>query len=234
MSLLSAVQWNSMAILKEIEPQDIKVTDKLLEELHDIIWGDLYAEHDAENFCEYLQQSGITFTPEFKKMEKLWRIDEFNHYQGFRQIYSLLYHKSFEEIERELAAYQSDFLSIQEFLQDEFSICVVLAYDELATTKAYCQDFELYKLLGSKPIVDWIKYVTKDEAFHYSNAMELIAQRHRHRLPELPMLVERLIKYDLAVSKYKFTFVFNHQNRQYFTSDFLHECSDIIYKRFEL
>jgi rubrerythrin len=135
-----------MAILKEVEPQDIKATDKLLEEIHDTILGDLYAEHDAKNFCEYLQQSGITFTPEFKKMEKSWRLDESNHYQGFCQIYSLLYHKSIEEIERKLAAYQPDFLSIQQFLQDEFSICVVLAYDELATTKAYCQDFELYPL----------------------------------------------------------------------------------------
>ncbi len=83
-------------------------------------------------------------------------------------------------------------------------------------------------------IMDWIKFVTKDEASHYSNALEIIVQRHRHRLPELPMLVERLVKYDLEDSNYKSTFVLNHQSRQYFTSDFLCECSNIMYKRFGL
>lgn len=234
MGIPKSIQCNSVAIIAGLAPQDFKVTDKLLAEIHDTIWGDLYAEHDAENFCKYLQQSGMLFTPEFKEMEKLWRRDEFNHYLGFRQIYSLLYHKSFEEIERELAACEPDFIPLKEFLQDEFSICVVLAYDELATTRSYCQDFDLYKSLGSKPMVDWIKHVTKDEAFHYSNALEIIARRHRHRLPELPMLVKRLIEYDLKDSKYKSTFVLNHQSRQYFTSDFLSECSDIISKRFRL
>lgn len=234
MGIPKSVQCNSVALIEEFAPQYLKVTDKLLEEIHDIIWGDLCAEHDAENFCKYLQQSGMSFTLEFKEMEKLWRRDEFNHYLGFRQLYSLLYHKSFEEIERELATCEPDFIPIKEFLQDEFSICVVLAYDELATTRSYCQDFDFYKLLGSRPIVNWIKYVAKEEAFHYGNALEIIARRHRHRLPELPMLVERLIEYDLEDSKYKSTFVLNHQSRQYFTSNFLCECSDIINKRLGL
>ncbi len=130
MIIPKSVQWNSLAILERIDPQALKVPDKLLQEVHDIILGDLYAEHDAENFCKYLQP------PEFKEMEKLWRRDEFNHYLGFRQIYSLLYHKSFREIEWQLAACEPNFIPIKEFLQDEFSICVVLAYDELATTRA--------------------------------------------------------------------------------------------------
>jgi hypothetical protein len=203
--------------------------------MHDLLWSDMESEYDAENFCQHLRQSGLSFTPEFQEFEQIWRRDELNHYIGFRQIYSQLYHNSAEEIDRSMAARQPDFAPLQEFLQDEFSICVIVAYDEIATTRSYCQDFRLYKSFGSKPIANWIKYVTKDEGLHYDNALCLIGQHHSHRLPEITGLVERLIEFNLEENhQYKSTFLLNHEQSEYFTPDFLHQCGDLICQRFGL
>lgn len=230
---LKSTQWDSVAMLCGITPQDLNVTDELLDEVHDIIWGDLCSEYDAKHFCDYLRQSGLPFTPEFNAFEKIWRRDEFNHYAGFRQIYSLLYHKSCDEIDQAMAAHQPNFAPIQEFLRDEFSICVLIAFDELATTRSYCQDFDLYKSFGPKPLANWIKYVTKDEGLHYGNALQVITQCHQHRLSELPSLIKRLIEYNLEENhQYNSTFVLNHEQDNYFTPDFLRECGNIILKCF--
>lgn len=234
-AFLKSALWESRQILDQITFEDLNVTNKLLDRMHDILWSDMESEYDAENFCQYLRQSGLSFTLEFQEFEQIWRRDELNHYIGFRQLYSLLYQNSVEEIDREMAARQPDFGPMQEFLRDEFSICVIVAYDEIATTRSYCQDFWLYKSFGSKPIANWIKYVTKDEGLHYHNALELISQRHRDRLSELASLVERLIEFNLEENhQYKSTFLFNHEQNEYFTPDFLRKCGDLICQRFGL
>lgn len=222
-------------MLSGISHQDLCVTDQLLDQAHDVIWGDLCSEYDAEHFCQYLRQRNISFTSDFNVFERIWRRDELNHYTGFRQIYSLLYDKNPEEIDQEMAIRKPDFTAIQGFVQDEFSICVLIAYDELATTRSYTQDFGLYKSFGPRSLANWIKYVTRDEGLHYDNALQVIAQRHKHRLSELNQLVSHLVEYNVEENhQYNATFVLNHEQSQYFTPDFLHKCGDILCKRFGL
>jgi hypothetical protein len=159
-------QSDEIALLDGITRKDLEVTDKLLEQSRDIIWSDLSSEYDAEHFSDFLSQSGLPFTPEFEAFKTGWRRDELNHYLGFRQIYSILYDKSPNSIDQAMAAHQPNFAPIQEFLEDEFRICVLIAYDELATTRTYAQDIALYKSFGSMPLANWIKFVTKDRGLN--------------------------------------------------------------------
>ncbi len=228
-----STDWDSRIILDGISLEDLQVSNKLLEETHNIIWGDLSSEYDAEHFYHFLRHCGLRFTPEFEAFQKTWRRDEFNHYLGFRQIYSTLYQKSPDAIDQEMAVRQPNFVPIQEFLRDEFSICVLIAYDELATTRTYAQDIALYTSFGSTKFANWIKFVAKDEGLHYQNALKVIAQCHPHRLPELRQLVNRLVEFNLEDNHaYWSTFVLNHEQSNYFTPSFLSECGDMLCKRF--
>jgi hypothetical protein len=228
-----STQWDSITMLDGITLKDLQVTDKLLEQSRDIIWGDLSSEYDAKHFSDFLSQSGLQFTPEFEAFKTLWRRDELNHYLGFRQIYSVLYEKRTDSIDQAMAAHQPNFVPIQEFLEDEFRVCVLIAYDELATTRTYAQDIALYKSFGSIPLANWIKFVIKDEGLHYDNALNVIAQSHSHRLPELRQLVNRLVEFNLEDNhQYGSTFVLNHEQSDYFSPAFLSECGDMLCKRF--
>jgi hypothetical protein len=232
-SFPKSAQWNSLQMLSGITSQDLYLESSRRDEVHDIIWGDLCSEYDAEHFCQYLRQSQIPFTPEFQAFETLWRQDELNHYQGFRQIYALLFQQNPKAIEDEMTTRTPNFKDLKEFLQDEFSICVVIAYDELATARTYPQDFKLYASFGPAPVGKWLKYVARDEGLHYDNALQIIARCHRHRLAELPALINRLVEFNVEDNHhYNATFLLNHEQNCYFSADFLAECGHMICKRF--
>lgn len=220
-------QWDSMQMLQGITRDDLTINETEILELEELFWNDICSEYDADNFCQFLKKSGIRLSSEFKIFEAIWQRDEWNHYLGFRQIYSLLYQKSCEEIDELVAAREVDFSPILEFLEDEFMICLVLAYDEIATTRSYRMDFELYKSFGPQPLADWIKCVARDEAVHFSNILNIIRLCHSEHIPKVPKFVKKLVDYDLANHDYKGTFVLDHKG-YYFTPDFLYKCSQTI------
>lgn len=223
-----SLKWDSLVMLSGITRSNLTINEQEISVLEELFWNDICSEYDADNLSKFLNNSDLNFSPEFKVFEKVWRRDERNHYVGFRQIYSLLYNEPVEQIERRLADREKDFSSINEFLQDEFMICMVLAYDEIATTRAYRMDFELYKSFGQQSIADWIKYVAHDEALHFSNILEVIKRCHSERLAEVPVVIDQLVEYDLADNDYKATFVLDHKG-YYFTPKFLCDCGKIIY-----
>jgi hypothetical protein len=118
---------------------------------------------------------------------------------------------------------EADFSPLESYLVDEFSVCVVIAYDEVSTTKAYKMDFNLYRSLGIPNLYSWIKQVTGDEARHFFNIVKVLKLNYPERLDEVPDPVERLIEHEHNGSDYRGTFVMNREG-DYYTTDFLEDC----------
>ncbi len=226
-----SIEWNSVDHLRGISSRDIRIEHPEVARLKAPMWNDLCSEHDAENLCVYLEGSGLEFTPEFLAFERVWRRDEWNHYLGFRFIYSLLYGEPEDSIIIRLASQPVDFAPLKEFLGDEFVICLLLAYDEIATTRSYAMDHETYRGFGHPAFLKWIRLVTRDESFHYDNCMQVIRHSYLHRLPELPKLVDRIVEIDVSKKQYQGTFVLDHTG-EVFTPDFLTKCGRLIKEYF--
>ncbi len=227
-----SLTWSSEAVLQDIARRDFTISDKQVADLEGLFWNDLCSEHDAENICQYMENAGYKYNSSFSAFEKAWRRDEWNHYLGFRKIYSSLYGTPEEQLASRLASREVDFEPIREFLEDEFVFTLVLAYDEIATTKAYSMDHDLYRSFGDPRLHQWIRLVTRDEAFHFHNCMELIRLEHADRISEIPGHVNKFIQWDLGGHDYKGTFVLDHEG-YYFTPNFLNDCGQRIVDYFE-
>lgn len=222
--------WSSDSLIGHINKSTIKPTEDYILRFKNAFWDNLCSEYDAENFCLFLEKEKISLSPEFKAFEFVWRRDEYNHYLGFRHIYSTLYGGSLQTIDSKLVQRPVDFTPIMPMLGDEFKICLMLAYDEIATTKSYAADYDFYESFGPKELLKWIKLVTRDEAYHFNNCMELIGKNHYERVSEIPRLVDQFIEWDLARNEYLGTFVLDHFN---YSPDFLQSCAKIMKKYFD-
>lgn len=223
-----SMPWNSNDYLANVGRTGVLSSSETAENLRPMLWNDLCSEYDAENFCKYLERSGLELSPAFKSFEGAWRKDEYNHYLGFLRIYSRLYDEPEEEVAKRLEHREADFKPIDKFLKDEFTIALLLAYDEIATAKAYSQDHELYASFEDPNYLRWIKLVTRDESIHFTNLTGLINQKHPDRIPEVSQLVSQFIEWDLEGGEYKGTFVLDHEGGDYFTPEFLRDCGRII------
>lgn len=219
--------WDALELLSSIKEVSISISQKMREDFEPILWNDVCSEYDAEHFCIMLEQSRLKFSDEFISFEKVWRRDEYNHYLGCRRIYHLLYGENEESITERLKRRQTDFSGMMEFLSDEFNLCLLLAYDELATTRAYHEDVPFYKSLGPKAFHDWIKLVIADEARHYLNSVRVAQVRHRDRLSESQDILLRILEMDLNAHEYKATFVLDHTEPP-FTPEMLSDCVNTI------
>jgi hypothetical protein len=219
--------WSALELLLPVVPEAINLSQQAKEQLEAFFWKDLASEYDAENFCVMLEESGLTFSDEFISFEKVWRRDEYNHYLGFRRIYSLFYGEDEEAITERLKRRKPDFKDMEEFITDEFKLCLILAYDEIVTTRAYGEDVPFYKSLGPDAFNAWIKNVRADEAVHYLNCIRVAQVRHRDRLPEAKELLQRILEIDLNMKEYHATFVLDHKGAP-FTPEMLRECADTI------
>jgi hypothetical protein len=202
--------WNALELLSDIGADDIKISQAEKDEVEPYIWKDLTSEYDAEHFCIMLEESGLAFSDEFISFEKVWRRDEYNHYLGFRRIYSLFYGESEAGITSRLQARVPDFSSLQDYFRDEFKLCLLLAYDEHVTTRAFNEDIPFYKTLGPDAFNQWIRLVKGDEAMHYMNALRVAQTRHQDRLSEAAPIMEHILELDLS-GEYAATFVLDHK-----------------------
>lgn len=227
------ISWSSSEILQGLRREDILLSNEALEQFRDVIWGDLCAEHDAENFCRLLERRGGDRSPEFIAFERAWRRDEFNHYIGFRSLYCTIYGVSEATVTQNLKAREVNFEPLKDFLKDDFLITLTIAYDEIATTRAYAVDHKMYRSFGNRSVEIWIKNVTRDEGNHFRNCLEVIKRCHSERINEIPDIVEELIKFNLRRNTYKGTFIFDHGGEQ-FTPEFLQGCGDLLLNYFKL
>jgi len=167
--------------------------DEARDELQEILWADLFSEYDARYLSAYMRSLRAPLSDHFWACEERWAKDEELHYLGFRRIYGAAFGRSAESLELELAARsaQVDFEPIADLFEDEFASACLLAYDELATVRAYRANYERYALLGPE-LMKFIRKVTADEGRHFRNFMKLLREGHSQRLPELPTIIARI------------------------------------------
>lgn len=226
-----STQWSSKVMLKGLQRKDIVVNQGYLLKKKDFFLHAAYTEYDAENLCKYLDTLSIKFSPEFLAFEKVWRRDEWNHYVGFRYIYSIMFNQREDDVARLIEERPCNFSGIEKFLEDEFSICLLIAFDEILTTKGYASEKKLYSSLGHPAFSRWFRAVTKDEAYHFSNVMEVIRLNHSDRISEIPLLLDSFIRWDMQKNEYGSTFVLDHD---LYTPEFIEEGANTIKKYFQV
>ncbi|GAB4513330.1 MAG: hypothetical protein Tsb0019_10570 [Roseibium sp.] len=211
--------WSSLAMLRDVTRSDLETAGDF-DEAAELLLFDMNTEYDAMNLSDFFKRQmaagGLELTPEFLAFCEAWLADEWNHYEGYRLLYGLCTGRTAEDLHREVVARPANFEPILDFIRDEFSICMVIAYDEFFTVRSCTQDFPLFESFGKPYLLDWIKLVARDEGYHYRNAMEVIRRRHADRIPEAPAFIDRLIEWDLqGGGDYGATFVLDHEESRY-------------------
>jgi hypothetical protein len=100
---------------------------------------------------------------------------------------------------------------ILDFLKDEFGLLVLLAYDEIVTTKAYVRDFPIYDSFRQPEISKFIRLVARDEAFHFKRIVAMLRSRFAERLGEVPAVLSLVMAADRVDRPYAATFVLDHR-----------------------
>lgn len=225
--------WDALATLAALTPEDITLTPEARADAEPSIWHDLSSEYDAENLCLELERrrdAGAVYSPEFWSFEHVWRRDEYQHYVSFQRLYALIYGESEASIAKRLHARAADFSHFGEFLDDEFKLCLMLAYDELCTTRAYAEDIPFYQGMGPAPLHDWIVNVRADEATHYMNALRVAQVRHVDRLDETETIMDQILTLDLTPSEYQATFILDHKGSSY-PPELLRGCATTVFEQ---
>jgi hypothetical protein len=211
--------WNALDLLAPLTPAEFaRMTADQRAEEEPMFWESVCSEYDAENMCLELERrrdAGEVYSPEFWSFEAVWRRDEMNQYIGFRRLYALIYGRFEADIAAEMAERAADFSAFGEFLTDEFKLCLMLAYDELATTRSYAGDVPFFRSLGHPALATFIERVRGDEAMHYLNALRVAQRRFPERLPEAPAIIQRILDLDLTPGDYRATFILDHKGPSY-------------------
>jgi hypothetical protein len=235
---MKADNWESTVMLAEIGPHNTSRSLAADAGFRKILRNDTEAEFDANNLCDYLEARAtagtLALSPEFRAFEKLWRRDEMNHALGFAMIESFLYGVSVEQIFQELREQRPRFSPLEErgFFADEFTTAVVIAYDEIATTRSYSEDKkDRYPQFENPALVDWIGNVAADESRHFHNIISVIKHNHANRIQEIPGLVRKILDWEQSPHEYERTFVLDHTGVQ-FTNTFVADATRILLKQF--
>jgi hypothetical protein len=211
--------WNSADLLGDVQLPDLRKSNRM-EHVEELFLFDMNTEYDAMNLFTYFQSreaGGYRFSPDFWAFVNAWREDEWNHYVGYRQLYSLCTGRSADELHEQVRARPFDFRPVETFLDDEFKICLVIAYDEMFTIWSCKQDFEVFDAFGKPCASRWIRRVARDEGFHFQNALEVLRRQHAHRIGEAAGFLDSILEWDLEAHEYKSTFVLDHEEWRYDT-----------------
>lgn len=224
--------WTSEAILKDMSPSIIAESDAMQSFKQELL-KNVFAEYDAVNLSNYLKANGI-YSPEFYEFERYWLRDENNHFRGLKKIYSSLFSANEKEIENSASRREGDFSNLVEILDDEFSLCVCLAFDELASTRGYAADFHLYDSFGCFSVSKWIRLAAKDEMLHSINAIKIIKNNHPIQIPNAPSVLKKILSLENgAIGEYKSTFLLDHDSdpgNNPFNEHFLAKCASDVYQ----
>ena len=203
--------WDAAALFEGVTRDDVALSDREVASLEQFFWFDLCAEWDSRNLHRHLHERGDEYSPEFLAFEEAWYLDEINHAEGFLAIYAMLYGEERAATIARLEAREPAFEELASFFGDEFRLALLFAYDELATTRAYKLDAELYDRMGHPVFSDWIRRLLRDEGYHHANAVEVIRRLHAHRLGEVSRHVADFVSWDSGHNKYQATFLFDHE-----------------------
>jgi hypothetical protein len=212
-------------VLQGLGRGDISLNLEQVRDRKDFLWNAMLTEYDAKNLNRYLAIKDENFSLEFDRFKLAWSRDEWNHYLGFGLVYSVLYSEPEGEIARQLEIESADFDPIAGFFEDEFSICLLLAYDEIATFKSYLAEFPFYRAFGDARVFRWFQRVTNDELNHFLNSLEIIRHRYTARISEVSDTIDLFIKWDAERHSYNRTFVLDHY---WYSLEFLEHCKTLI------
>jgi hypothetical protein len=109
-------------------------------------------------------------------------------------------------------------------LEDELSICLVFAFDEIATYRSYVDDYPFYDRCSAPQLGRWIRHVARDECLHFTNFVRLVRENHAERVCECGNILDEILAYDRSAEAYFGTFVLDHSGPQ-FTDEFLEDCA---------
>lgn len=211
--------WDGMRLLHatRARPGETSVCRRLVEttwgaaSLRDVLWHELLSEYDAVLFSAHLDVAGVRPSPAFEQFHRAWLPDELRHHAGFRFLIGRMFGVAESTVDAAVAARLGAFSAIEHFLHDELRLCVLLAYDEIVTAKAYARDYPIYDSFGDPSLSRWIRLVARDEIMHFGNLVRLVTTHQADRLHEVPALVEELLARERTASVYEATFVLDHQ-----------------------
>jgi hypothetical protein len=170
---------------------------------------DLYTEYDARFLKEELTHRNLIISDEAAAFFSAWAIDEERHTDGFIRIIELVADGSEKTLRERLDARSHDFGRIVEHLMDEFSLMVIIAFDEMCTCRAYAAEKPFYDALGNNTFHHWLRGVIADEAVHSMNAINVIRARYRDRIGPVDSILDNLIRATERL-RYSSTFVLDY------------------------
>jgi hypothetical protein len=232
---LKSISWDGAALLSGQEHLLVQsqLCDALTRKIwtfpsfRELLWHELCSEHDSVYFYQFAHQSRINFSPEYQMFEKAWLEDEWRHHTGFKFLYTHFFDQTPDAIHTLMNQRNQNFSDLAELVTDEFSVCVLLAYDEAVTAKAYSMDYPIYDSLNNRNLSKWIRLVARDEVYHCRNLVELIRRFHNRRLGELAATLDRIVDRDRTRNGYGATFVLDHEG---FPSHLLETARTLVLK----
>ena len=191
--------------------------------LHDAV-----TEFDGRLLTEYVDRLPFELTPAARAAFDVWDNDERHHHQGFRLTLEALY----DDVEPELARFaerQADFGPLNEFFDEEFTLLLLGAYDELCTVRGYRKNLPLYDELGPA-FGRYVRHVIADEAWHYSLFLRVLHEEHAHRRDETATLLERIRAAE--ATPYAATFVLDHDDKELYSDEIGAAAERILMRQF--
>ncbi|MFB9263041.1 hypothetical protein ACFFWD_07630 [Bradyrhizobium erythrophlei] len=215
--------WSSKELFNTLTPVMFTAEPSVVRARWDKLWPELYTEYDARHLQKELSIRNSIATREAEAFFNAWAADEERHTDGFIRIMELVAGGSEKDLRERLDARSHDFSAINEYLEDEFSLIVMIAFDEMCTCRAYAKDKEFYAGLGSSRFVHWLREVIADEAVHSMNAVNVIRARYCDRIPGVGQILDSLISSIADDPDYAGTFVLDYFGGMY-TKEMLTKC----------
>jgi hypothetical protein len=214
-------RWRYATLLTR--PDEYRLPERNPDCVRDILHFDMISEYDARILNAHLDSSLASISADFLTRKSEWLRDEDNHFQGFSLIYASL--GGTPEAMAAVYERKGDFSHIEHLLQDEFSAALVLAYDEIVTTRGYIDDLPIYDGIGGE-VGRFVRRVIADEAQHYSKFMNFLRLRYPARIDEAAARIRDIRRAD-GQRPYRATFVLDHIE-DVFSTEMLDRCADIL------
>ncbi|MBB4370645.1 hypothetical protein GGD63_003440 [Bradyrhizobium sp. cir1] len=201
--------WSPKELFDALTPAMFAAEPSAVRERWDKLWPDLYTEYDARYLKQELVARNLIASDEAAAFFNAWAIDEERHTDGFIRIIELVANGSEKDLRARLDARTHDFGPIAEHLKDEFSLMVIIAFDEMCTCRAYAAEKPFYDALGNNTFHHWLREVIADEAVHSMNAVNVIRARYRDRIDQAATILHNLIRASHNL-RYSGTFVLDY------------------------
>ncbi|WGD51311.1 hypothetical protein QA641_38505 [Bradyrhizobium sp. CB1650] len=201
--------WSPKELFNSLTPAMFNAAPPDVRARWDKLWPDLYTEYDARHLKKELADRNLIVSDEAAAFFSAWAIDEERHTDGFIRIIELVANGSEKDLRERLDARSHDFGPIIEHLKDEFSLMVMIAFDEMCTCRAYAAEKPFYDALGNNTFRHWLREIIADEAVHSMNAVNVIRARYRDRIGQVGTILDNLIRAADSL-RYSGTFVLDY------------------------